>query len=98
MPSATSVTKNPTTSQPSVMIAGPPTFMANPKSVRHPDRIEMIVNETAKFENVRIPRRSSWAYPSWWSFSVSLDAGSDAIPETLLHDADDMVAVARGRG
>ena len=23
----------------------------------------MIVNETAKFENVRIPRRSSWAYP-----------------------------------
>ena len=24
----------------------------------------MIVNETAKLENVCIPRRSSWAYPS----------------------------------
>jgi hypothetical protein len=31
----------------------------------------MIVNETAKLENVRIPRRSSWAYPSSWSLSVS---------------------------
>ena len=31
----------------------------------------MIVNETAKLENVRIPRRNSWAYPSWWSRSVS---------------------------
>ncbi len=99
MPSATSVTKNPTNSQPRVMTAGPPMFMANPKSVRHPDRIEMMVNETAKFENVFIPRRSSWAYPSWWSLSVSFDAdGSAAIPETLLHVDDDKVAVARGRG
>ena len=61
MPSATRVTKPPTTSQPIVMTAGPPTFIANPNRVRHPDRIEMIVNETAKFENVFIPRRSSCA-------------------------------------
>ena len=46
------------------MIAGPPVFIANRNSVRQPDRMEMIVNETAKFENVLIPRRSSWAYPS----------------------------------
>ena len=59
------MTKKPTTSQPRVMIAGPPVFMANRNSVRQPDRIEMIVNETAKLENVFIPRRSSWAYPSW---------------------------------
>ena len=55
------MTKKPTTSQPMVMTAGPPTFMANPNSVRQPDRIEMIVNETAKFEKVRMPRRSSCA-------------------------------------
>ncbi len=35
-----------------------------PNSVRQPDRIEMIVNETAKLEKVFIPLRSSWAYPS----------------------------------
>ena len=46
------------------MTAGPPVFIANANSVRQPDRIEMIVNETAKLENVCIPRRSSWAYPS----------------------------------
>ncbi len=64
MPRATRITKKPTTSQPRVMIAGPPVFIANRNSVRQPDRIEMMVNETAKFENVFIPRRSSWAYPS----------------------------------
>jgi hypothetical protein len=40
------------------MTAGPPVFMAKPKNVRHPDRIEMIVNETAKFENVFFPGRN----------------------------------------
>ena len=43
------------------MTAGPPVFIANPKRVRQPDRIEMIVNDTAKLEKVLIPRRSSWA-------------------------------------
>jgi hypothetical protein len=64
MPSATSVTKNPTTSHPQTISAGPPVFMPKPNRVRHPDRIEMIVNETAKLEKVFIPLRSSWAYPS----------------------------------
>jgi hypothetical protein len=36
-----------------------------------PVRIEMMENETAKFENEPIPRLSSWAYPSWWSRRVS---------------------------
>jgi hypothetical protein len=35
--------------------------MPYPYRVRHPDRIEMIVNETAKFENPDIRLRSSWA-------------------------------------
>jgi hypothetical protein len=46
------------------MTAGPPASMPNLNSVRQPDRIEMIVNETAKLLNVRMPRRNSWAYPS----------------------------------
>ena len=37
----------------------------------------MIVNETAKLENAPIPRLSSWAYPSSWSFSVSLRSAVD---------------------
>ena len=55
------------------MTAGPPVFIPNANRVRQPDRIEMIVNETAKLEKVRIPLRSSWAYPSSWSCSVSLE-------------------------
>ena len=48
----------------------------------------MMVNETAKLEKVFIPRRSSWAYPSWWSCSVSLELfGPDSIEWTLLCDA-----------
>ena len=43
------------------MTAGPPVFMPNPYSVRQPDRIEMIVNETAKFENPDMCRASSCA-------------------------------------
>ena len=46
------------------MTTGPPVFMPNPYRVRQPDRIEMIVNETAKLENPDIRRISSWAYPS----------------------------------
>ena len=51
----------PTIGQPQTMMAGPPVFMPYPYRVRQPDRIEMIVNETAKFENPDIRRRSSWA-------------------------------------
>ena len=51
----------PTNGQPQTMTAGPPVIMPNPYSVRQPDRIEMIVNETAKLENPDIRRRSSWA-------------------------------------
>ena len=51
----------PTIGQPQTMMAGPPVFMPYPYRVRQPDRIEMIVNDTAKFENPDIRRRSSWA-------------------------------------
>jgi hypothetical protein len=51
----------PTIGQPQTIITGPPTFMAVPYRVRQPDRIEMIVKETAKFEKPDIRRRSSWA-------------------------------------
>ena len=42
--------------QPQTMMAGPPVFMPYPYRVRQPDRIEMIVNDTAKFENPDIRR------------------------------------------
>ena len=61
MASPTVSVKAPTMSQPQVMTAGPPVFMPNRYSVRQPDRIEMIVNDTAKLENADMPRRSSWA-------------------------------------
>ena len=51
----------PTMGQPQTMMAGPPVAMPYPYSVRQPDRIEMIVNETAKFEKPDIRRRSSCA-------------------------------------
>ena len=51
----------PTPSQPQTMTAGPPVAMPKPYKVRQPDRIEMIVNETAKLENPDIRRRSSCA-------------------------------------
>ena len=38
-----------------------PTFMPYPYRVRQPDKIEMIVNDTAKLENPDMRRRSSWA-------------------------------------
>src|SRR4051794_11529774 len=61
----------PTSSHPYVELIGPPIAIPKPNSVRHPDRIEMIVNETAKFVNPLIPRLSSCAYPSSWSRSTS---------------------------
>ena len=51
----------PTSGQPYAELAGPPTNIPNPNRVRHPDRIEMIVKVTAKFENPHIPRLSSCA-------------------------------------
>ena len=46
---------------PMVMATGPPVDMPNPYRVRHPERIEMMVNDTAKLENPLMRRRSSWA-------------------------------------
>ena len=53
--------RTPTIGQPHTMITGPPVFMPNPYRVRQPDRIEMIVNDTAKLENPDMRRRSSCA-------------------------------------
>ena len=57
----TNSTMIPTTGQPMLMSTGPPLFMATPYAVRQPERMEMIVNETAKLEKPLILRRSSWA-------------------------------------
>ena len=43
------------------LMVGPPVPMPYPYRVRQPDRIEMIVNETAKLENPDMRLRSSWA-------------------------------------
>jgi hypothetical protein len=51
----------PTNGQPQTITTGPPVSMPNPYRVRQPDRIEMMVKETAKFENPDMRRRSSWA-------------------------------------
>ena len=59
--SATNSVMSPTKGQPQTMTAGPPVFMPNPYSVRQPDRIEMIVKETAKLENPDMCRASSCA-------------------------------------
>ena len=61
MDSPTNSVMIPTIGQPQTMMAGPPVFMPYPYRVRQPDRIEMIVNDTAKFENPDIRRRSSCA-------------------------------------
>src|SRR6185437_16135148 len=68
----------PTNGQPQTMTTGPPVFMPNPYRVRQPDRIEMMVNETAKFENPDIRRISSWAYPSLCRVASSLPAAGTA--------------------
>jgi hypothetical protein len=61
MASATSVQKSPTISQPQVIATGPPWLYAIVYEVRQPARIEMMVNEIAKFWNPPIDRKSSWA-------------------------------------
>jgi hypothetical protein len=61
MPSPTSTTNSPTSGHPQIIATGPPVFIPNPYSVKHPERTEMIVNDTAKFENDDIVRFSSCA-------------------------------------
>ncbi len=51
----------PTISQPQVIATGPPWPYAIVYEVRQPARIEMIVNEIAKFWNPPIARKSSCA-------------------------------------
>ena len=55
------MTSTPTSSQPQSMTGGPPWRRPNPYSVRHPERIEMIVKDTAKFEKPLMLLSSSWA-------------------------------------
>src|SRR5450755_2407022 len=83
----TSSVITPTKGQPQVISAGPPVFIPVPYRVRHPDRIEMIVNETAKLEKPDMCRRSSCAYPiSCRRFSsaliVAAVAGAAGAPGT----------------
>ncbi len=59
MASATRVTRPPTINQPIVMANGPPLCIAMPYDVMQPARIEMIENETAKFEKPDNRRCSS---------------------------------------
>ena len=54
-------TSVPTSSQPQSMTGGPPCRGPKPYSVRQPERIEMIVNDTAKFEKPLMLLSSSWA-------------------------------------
>ena len=55
------VLMSPTSSQPHVTATGPPRSNATKYDVRQPARIEMIVNEIAKFRNPPIARKSSCA-------------------------------------
>src|SRR5215470_16735457 len=59
--SDTMMQKNPTISQPHVIATGPPWLNAIAYDVRHPARIEMIVNEMAKFWKPPIERNNSCA-------------------------------------
>jgi hypothetical protein len=61
MPRAMIVAMKPTSSHPQVIHIGPPCSKPMLNEVRHPARIEMIVNEIAKFRNPPIARKSSWA-------------------------------------
>src|SRR5204863_8285396 len=58
---ATNVQNRPTISQPQVIATGPPWLYPIVYEVRQPARIEMIVNEMAKFWNPPIDRNSSCA-------------------------------------
>ena len=55
------VEKRPTSSQPQITATGPPRSKPTKYDVRQPARIEMIVNEIAKFWNPPMPRKSSCA-------------------------------------
>src|SRR5262245_57895474 len=59
--SDTMMQKDPTINHPHVIATGPPWLNAIAYDVRHPARIEMIVNEMAKFWNPPIDLNSSWA-------------------------------------
>ena len=61
MASPTNSVITPTNGQPQVMMTGPPEFRPVPYRVRQPDRIEMIVKETAKLVKPDMCRRSSCA-------------------------------------
>jgi len=61
MASPTNSVITPTNGQPQVISTGPPVFIPYPYRVRHPDRIEMIVNEIAKLLKPDMFRRSSCA-------------------------------------
>ncbi len=56
----TSETKQPS-GQPMPMAAPPAPAVACASELMPPDRMQMIENETAKFENELIRRSSSWA-------------------------------------
>jgi hypothetical protein len=74
----------PAIGQPQTMIAGPPVVMPYPYRVRHPDRTEMIVNETAKLPDANLRLRSSCLQPSLWSrFSSSVSSCAGACALTL---------------
>ena len=60
MLSETSVTSPPTSSQPSVMAAGPPLTIARKYEVRQPASTEMMEKDTAKLEKPDSRRCSSW--------------------------------------
>ena len=53
------MTSVPTSSQPQSMTGGPPCRRPYPYRVRQPERMEMMVKDTAKFENLLMLRLSS---------------------------------------
>ena len=53
------MTSVPTSSQPHSMTGGPPWSSPYPYRVRQPERMEMMVKDTAKFENLLMERSSS---------------------------------------
>jgi hypothetical protein len=74
MARATRVVIRPTIGQPINMTTGPPASIPKPYRVRQPDSTEMMVKETAKFENPLIFLNNSWAYPISCSRCLSRSA------------------------
>src|SRR3954463_5215442 len=70
--------------QPIEMAIGPPLFQAWPYVVKHPARIEMIVNEIAKFENPDHARLSVCSCPSSARRCESRSTPSVVGPATVL--------------